>query len=239
MQVVEATTANGLCTLRVRALPIPSQVASALDNHADLLRRLFDAPSASAPLAEACSAPSQGAAPASSEQNSEAAQGDAVSLERLRLSENDGTERRSLDGSWTLLKHPAGSGANGSDKQRNAPEDAPEQQPQEGAQQVQSSSTQRKGEQHRNGNGAGSAEAEGRGGSGKVASAAAEGAARDVDAFRSRLRAAANEAGASAETLLQQAWLLGPKQVRPLTSISYLCAVILGVCSFVRCSCRL
>jgi len=42
---------------------------------------------------------------------------------------------------------------------------------------------------------------------------AAEGAAKDVEAFRSRLRAAAEEAGGSAAALLQQAWMLGPKQV--------------------------
>ena len=38
-QVVEATTANGLCTLRVKALPLPAQLASMLDNHKDLLSK--------------------------------------------------------------------------------------------------------------------------------------------------------------------------------------------------------
>ena len=38
---MEATTANGLCTVRVRALPLPAQLASILDNHSDLLSRSF------------------------------------------------------------------------------------------------------------------------------------------------------------------------------------------------------
>jgi hypothetical protein len=48
LQVVEATTANGLCTMRLRALPLPAAVASALDAHADALRRaLVDTSSSS------------------------------------------------------------------------------------------------------------------------------------------------------------------------------------------------
>lgn len=35
---VEATTANGACTLRVQALPLPAALATALDQNADLLR---------------------------------------------------------------------------------------------------------------------------------------------------------------------------------------------------------
>jgi hypothetical protein len=38
-QVVEATTANGLCTIRVKAQPLPSQLASVLDAHVEVLRR--------------------------------------------------------------------------------------------------------------------------------------------------------------------------------------------------------
>ena len=37
-RVVEATTASGACTLRVRALPLPAALAAALDQNADLLR---------------------------------------------------------------------------------------------------------------------------------------------------------------------------------------------------------
>lgn len=39
-RVVEATTPNGACTLRVRAVPLPAALAMALDQHADLLARL-------------------------------------------------------------------------------------------------------------------------------------------------------------------------------------------------------
>ena len=41
--VVEATTANGACTLRVAALPLPAPMATALDQNADLLRLGFTA----------------------------------------------------------------------------------------------------------------------------------------------------------------------------------------------------
>ena len=41
--VVEATTANGACTLRVAALPLPASVATALDQNDDLLRLAFAA----------------------------------------------------------------------------------------------------------------------------------------------------------------------------------------------------
>ena len=37
-RVVEATTASGACTLRVRALPLPAALAAVLDQNADLLR---------------------------------------------------------------------------------------------------------------------------------------------------------------------------------------------------------
>ena len=37
-QVVEAVTANGLVTLRARALPLPAAVASSLDENADVIR---------------------------------------------------------------------------------------------------------------------------------------------------------------------------------------------------------
>ena len=37
-QVVEATTANGVCTMRIRAVALPGAVATALDENADLIR---------------------------------------------------------------------------------------------------------------------------------------------------------------------------------------------------------
>lgn len=220
LQIVEATTANGLCTLRVRALPLPSQVASVLDNNADLLRRLFDAPSAAAPLTEAHGLSSQGSAPSSPHQQRQAAQGDVPSLEGLRLSESGGVERPGLDGSWMLLNHPSGSSsankssANGTHSEQTAAAQPPaqsEQQPQEQGQHAPSGSGQQESGQENDSGGVGSAAETSNREDGLMA---AEGTAKDVETFRGRLRAAADEAGGSAEALLQRAWLLGPKQVR-------------------------
>lgn len=38
MQVVEATTANGVCTMRIKAVPVPGPVANAIDKSAELIR---------------------------------------------------------------------------------------------------------------------------------------------------------------------------------------------------------
>lgn len=38
MQVVEATTANGVCTMRIKAVPLPGPVANAIDKNAELIR---------------------------------------------------------------------------------------------------------------------------------------------------------------------------------------------------------
>lgn len=38
VQVVEATTANGVCTMRIKAVPLPGSVATAIDKSADLIR---------------------------------------------------------------------------------------------------------------------------------------------------------------------------------------------------------
>jgi hypothetical protein len=39
IQVVEATTANGVCTLRIRAHPLPQGIATALSENETLIRR--------------------------------------------------------------------------------------------------------------------------------------------------------------------------------------------------------
>lgn len=216
---MEATTANGLCTLRVRALPLPSQVASVLDNNADLLRRLFDAPSAAAPLAEAHGLSSHGSAPTSPDQQRQVAHGNVPSLEGLGLSESGGVEKHGLDGSWMLLNHPAGSSsanessANGTHSEQTAAAQPPaqsEQQPQEQGEHAPSGSGQQGSGQENDSGGVGSAAEKSNREDGLMA---AEGTAKDVETFRGRLRAAADEAGGSAEALLQRAWLLGPKQV--------------------------
>ena len=47
-QVVEATTANGVCTIRIKATALPGPVATALDENADLIRMTLAATSSSA-----------------------------------------------------------------------------------------------------------------------------------------------------------------------------------------------
>lgn len=37
-QVIEATTANGVCTMRIKAIPLPGPIATAIDKNADLIR---------------------------------------------------------------------------------------------------------------------------------------------------------------------------------------------------------
>lgn len=48
VQVIEATTANGVCTMRIKAVALPGAVATALDENADLIRMTL-ASSSSAP----------------------------------------------------------------------------------------------------------------------------------------------------------------------------------------------
>lgn len=57
IRAVEATTPNGACTLRVRAVPLPAAVAMALDQNADLLARLSTSTSASGSGASSSEAP--------------------------------------------------------------------------------------------------------------------------------------------------------------------------------------
>lgn len=66
VQVLEATTANGVCTMRIKAVPLPGSIATVLDKNADLIRMTLassgqtssaeeQAPDAAAPAAEAAS----------------------------------------------------------------------------------------------------------------------------------------------------------------------------------------
>lgn len=204
MQVVEATTANGVCTLRVRALPLPSQVASVLDSHADLLRRLFDAPvSASHPNAahalddapEAASTSNghvqEGAPPAGLSESgaSDTAPGSLSSQASNAISS------RARAGTEELVAGVQGSGIVEQKQQEHRSGKSSTQQRSSSGRELCDSS------------------AEDLRDSGEFIRQAAEGVARDVEAFRGRLRAAAEDAGGSAPALLQQAWMLGPKQV--------------------------
>ena len=47
LQVIEATTANGVCTIRIKAVALPGPVATALDENADLIRMTLSATNSS------------------------------------------------------------------------------------------------------------------------------------------------------------------------------------------------
>ncbi len=47
LQVIEATTANGVCTIRIKAVALPGPVATALDENADLIRMTLTASNSS------------------------------------------------------------------------------------------------------------------------------------------------------------------------------------------------
>ena len=67
VQVIEATTANGVCSMRIKALALPGAVATALDENADLMRITL----------ASCAAPSSPDQPtAELPQNSQAAEDD-------------------------------------------------------------------------------------------------------------------------------------------------------------------
>ncbi len=204
-------TANGLCTLRVRALPLPSQVTSALDNHTDLLQRLFEAP-APAVAADVQNIGSRGATLSGHSPHRETAQGGALAEGLSGLSLKGDAQRHASDASWTLLDHPTGSAASRSQEQPPAAslasalaEEEQERSAHAGASKQEVAPSASKAERssalveegHSNGEG----------------SIAVQGAAGDVEAFRGRLRAAVDEAGGSGSALLQRAWLLGPRQV--------------------------
>ena len=204
-------TANGLCTLRVRALPLPSQLTSVLDNHTDLLQRLIEAP-ATAATADMQDTRSCGSTVLGPSPHQETPQGGALAEGVSGLSLEGDALRNASDASWTLLDHPTGSAANQNQEQLPAASHASalaEEQTQRsahaGASKQENAVSAREAvastapveEGHGNGEG----------------SLAVEGAAGDVEAFRGRLRAAVDEAGGSGSALLQRAWLLGPRQV--------------------------
>ena len=47
LQVIEATTANGVCTIRIKAVAMPGPMATALDENADLIRMTLTASNSS------------------------------------------------------------------------------------------------------------------------------------------------------------------------------------------------
>lgn len=209
--MIEATTANGLCTLRVRALPLPSQVTSVLDNHSDLLQRLIDAPAAAAAAGMQHTSSHGAAFPGRSpHQGAPQGGGSAEGVASLLLS--DDAQRQASDASWTLLNYPADSSAGGTREEPAATSHASAQAELQQEWSARGGSSKQEGAPSANDGDSSSAPAE-EGHSNGDGAAAAEGVAGDVEAFRGRLRAAADEAGNLAGALLQRAWLLGPKQV--------------------------
>ena len=186
-QVVEATTANGLCTLRVKALPIPAQLASILGNHEDLLMRTFAGERDD--LAHSNGLHGQ---PASSAAPQQAAEVTAVA-------ESNGHSKAGPDSSSTptgschradlssLSLHDKADEAAGHVKSKG----------QEGAAPAQPEADQ----QHASS--AGDLEQ----------SRAQQVKSADIGHLQDRLKAAAKEAGLPVQELFTRAWMLGPHRV--------------------------
>lgn len=198
-KVVEATTANGLCTIRVRALPLPAQLASILDNHADLLMRTFASERDALAESNALSHSNAGnIGNVSDSQHAGSAVPEQAPSAASEAAETNGhsSTRLDLEG---LKRSDAGLVASGLSLQDSASRSESAVQssgtdPQPGSQQEQQ-------QQH-----ASSA--------GDLArSVARRGKSADIGQLQKALMAAAKEAGPPAEELLQRAWMLGPHRV--------------------------
>ena len=202
LQVVEATTANGLCTVRVAALPLPAAVASVLDGAGDVLRRsllvrrdgsrqpVLDsraAQHAHSSTAEACCSSSNGAAEEAPASQSQHAQPDGAAG---TLGSSEGGERMNRD------VHAGSVPTNGATVEPGLPEPAGRHRPvSQGADE----------------------EADSSGHVYLEADEVAAEAGSELSSLQQRLHAAVAEAGGDAAELLRRAWLLGPKQVGPVT----------------------
>ena len=187
-QVVEATTANGLCTLRVKAMPIPAQLASILGNHEDLLMRTFA--SERDDLAHSNSSHGQRASSAAPEQapmlsaaaetnghskvgseSSSAPTGPSGDMDLSSLSLHDMTAETASHTESTGREGAAGKHPEEDQQHASSAGDLE----QSRAQQVKSA---------------------------------------DIGHLQDRLKAAAREAGQPVQGLFQRAWMLGPHRVR-------------------------
>jgi hypothetical protein len=206
VQVVEAITANGLCTIRVRALPLPAKLASILDNHEDLLRRTFaserdelaasnalqhDISRATQPYDSSAApeqAPAASLAPVESNGHSSAAPelcstgGTSDGPQFLNLSLEDKAPDSASESASKAAGH------------RNSANPA---------------GLVQSGQQHAASTG------------GDQHGAAQRGKSADIGQLQSRLHAAAKEAGTAAEDLLQRAWMLGPRRVRSMKLVAH------------------
>ena len=188
-QVVEATTANGLCTLRVKALPIPAQLAAILGNHEDLLMRTFA--SERDDLAHSSSSPDQHASSAS-EQASITAESNGHSVAGSHSTSAAAGSSGNVDLSSLSLTENAAE----SDSQTNSTG-------QEGTAAKQTDSDQ----QHASSAG------------GIEQSRADQVKSADIGHLQDRLQVAAKEAGQPVQDLFQRAWMLGPHRVTSLLSL--------------------
>lgn len=206
VQLVEATTANGLCTIRVRALPLPAKLASILDNHEDLLRRTFaserDELAASNALRHDIST-----APQPYDISAAPEQAPAASLAPIEsnghssappeLHSTGGTSDELQFSNFTLevkAPHSASESASKAAGHGNSANPAGL------VQNEQQHASSTGGDQH---------------------DAAQRGKSADIGHLQSRLHAAAKEAGTAVEDLLQRAWMLGPRRVRSMILVAY------------------
>ncbi|CAK0786123.1 hypothetical protein CVIRNUC_009336 [Coccomyxa viridis] len=207
-KVVEATTANGLCTVRVRALPLPAQLASILDNHKDLLSRSFasehDEPRTSSPAAADCgnADPEHGSSTNGCHDSLAGPQPDGAYTDSTGALDSNGHSSAAADSqrsehaqaedlalsSLSLLSNTAANSeaSAGRRDQGSHPES------QQAEQQHSSSAPE-----------------------GSRGVAAQHRKSADIGQLRARLRAAAQDAGAGVDDLFRRAWMLGPHRAGP------------------------
>ena len=183
-QVVEATSANGLCTVRVKALPIPAQLASILGNHEDLLMRTFA--SERNDLAHSNGSHDQHASSAAPEQASMTAESNGHSMAGSHSTSAAPGSNGNPDLSSLSLADKAADSAS----QTNSTG-------QEGTAAKQTDGDQ----QHASSAG------------GIEQSRADQVKSADIGHLQDRLQAAAKEAGQPVQDLFQRAWMLGPHRV--------------------------
>ena len=203
---MEATTANGLCTVRVRALPLPAQLASILDNHKDLLSRSFasehDALRISSPTAadSGNADPEHGSSSNGCHDSRAGPQPDGAYTDSTGAVDSNGHSSAAADihrpehaqaedlglGRLSLLsKTAADSETSAGRRDQSSPPESWQ------AEQQHSSSAPQ----------------------GSQGAAAQHRKSADIGQLRARLRAAAQDAGAGVDDLFRRAWMLGPHRV--------------------------
>ena len=190
-QVVEATTANGLCTLRVKAMPIPAQLASILGNHEDLLMRTFA--SERDDLAQSNSAPGQHAGSGAPEQ----------ALKPSAAAESNGHSKAGSDSNSAPADLNGGVDLTSLSLQDNTPESG--------------SHTESKGQQGKAGKHPEEDQQHASSAGDLEQSRAQQVKSADIGHLQDRLKTAAKEAGQPVQDLFQRAWMLGPHRVSPCT----------------------